>query len=260
MSTSTSHQPQETQTEEGVVGSAIGQPWPGRFIILMVFVAGAASLAVEMAASRLLAPYFGTSLFVWANLIGLILLYLTLGYYLGGALADRHPRLAYLCGLTAVASLFVGIIPLTAYPILNWALQLFASDPLGAFYGSLVSVLLLFAIPMILLGCVSPFAIRLRVEQVGKSGRIAGQLYAISTIGSIVGTFLPVLVLMPDIGVNRTFIAFAAALLVISLIGLSMTRRNFSALHSSRPASRSLEEDEGAGEAKPREHDEKEEN
>ncbi len=224
MSTSTSHQTQETQAEEGTVASTVGQSWPGRFIILLVFVAGSASLAVEMAASRLLAPYFGTSLFVWANLIGLILLYLTLGYYLGGALADRHPRLAYLCGLTAVAALFIGIIPLIAYPILNWALQLFASDPLGAFYGSLVSVLLLFAIPMILLGCVSPYAIRLRVEQVGKSGRIAGQLYAISTIGSIVGTFLPVLVLMPDIGVNRTFVAFAIGLLLVSLIGLWMAR------------------------------------
>src|SRR4051794_10696445 len=177
----------------------------GWLLILLVFVAGACSLAVELSASRLLAPYFGTSLFVWANLIGLILLYLTIGYYLGGRLADRYPRPTLLYVLTTSAAFLIGLIPFISRPILSWSLSSFATYSISVFYGSLVAVILLFAIPMILLGCVSPFAIRLSVERVGKSGRTAGQLYAISTTGSILGTFLPVLWLIPTIGTYRTF-------------------------------------------------------
>ena len=213
-----------TQTDTGAVPSTVGRTFQGWFLIVMVFVAGACSLAVELTASRLLAPYFGTSLFVWANLIGLILLYLTIGYYVGGRLADRYPRPVVLYSLTAIAALLIACIPVIAGSILAWSLTVFGGLSLGIFYGSLVAVVLLFALPMILLGCVSPYAIRLRVEQLGKSGRTAGQLYAISTAGSIVGTFLPVLVLMPDIGTKLTFFAFAITLLVISLIGLLTSR------------------------------------
>ena len=193
---------------------------PAWFLVLQVFVAGAASLSLEMAASRLLAPFFGSSLFVWASLIGLILLYLALGYYAGGLLADRYPRLQLFYAITVIASLLIALIPLTAQPILHWALFAFVSNPSGVFYGSLISILVLFSLPMILLGCVSPFAIRLRVQQVGKSGRTAGMLYAISTAGSILGTFLPVLVLMPYIGTSLTFLVTAATLLITSVIGL----------------------------------------
>jgi predicted membrane-bound spermidine synthase len=212
--------------EEGAVASTVGRTLQGWVLILLVFVAGAASLAVELAASRLLAPYFGTSLFVWANLIGLILLYLTIGYYLGGRIADRYPRPIVLYGLTSVAALLISVIPPLSPPILNWSQSAFATSSISVFYGSLVSVIFLFALPMILLGCVSPFAIRLRIEQVGKSGRTAGQLYAISTAGSILGTFLPVLWLMPTIGTYRTFLVCALVLLLVSLLGgcISETR------------------------------------
>jgi predicted membrane-bound spermidine synthase len=212
--------------EEGAVASTVGRSLQGWVLILLVFVAGAASLAVELAASRLLAPYFGTSLFVWANLIGLILLYLTIGYYLGGRIADRYPRPIVLYGLTSVAALLISVIPPLSPPILNWSQSAFATSSISVFFGSLVSVIFLFALPMILLGCVSPFAIRLRIEQVGKSGRTAGQLYAISTAGSILGTFLPVLWLMPTIGTYRTFLVCALVLLLVSLLGgcISETR------------------------------------
>jgi predicted membrane-bound spermidine synthase len=212
--------------EEGSVASTAGRTLQGWVLILLVFVAGAASLAVELAASRLLAPYFGTSLFVWANLIGLILLYLTIGYYLGGRIADRYPRPIVLYGLTSVAALLISVIPPLSPPILNWSQSAFATSSISVFFGSLVSVIFLFALPMILLGCVSPFAIRLRIEQVGKSGRTAGQLYAISTAGSILGTFLPVLWLMPTIGTYRTFLVCALVLLLVSLLGgcISETR------------------------------------
>lgn len=220
MSTATPRSDETRKAEETVAPSA-SHTYQGWLLIVQVFVAGATSMAIEMSASRLLAPYFGTSLFVWANLIGLILLYLSVGYYVGGRIADRHPRPAVLYGMTAVAALVTAAIPVVARPILLWSQSAFATYSVGVFYGSLVSVILLFAIPMILLGCVSPYAIRLRVEQVGKSGRTAGLLYAISTGGSIVGTFIPVLVLIPDIGTRYTFFVFAAALLLVSLIGLT---------------------------------------
>ncbi len=223
MSTSTSSS-RETQQAEGASAPTTGRSLQGWLLILLVFVAGACSLAVELSASRLLAPYFGTSLFVWANLIGLILLYLTIGYYIGGRLADRYPRPGVLYLLTTIAAFLIGLIPFISRPILSWSLTSFATYSVSVFYGSLVSVILLFAIPMILLGCVSPFAIRLRIEQVGKSGHTAGQLYALSTAGSILGTFLPVLWLIPTIGTRYTFFVFAVSLLLISVISLVVTQ------------------------------------
>ena len=220
----TSSSPQEARAREEGIAPTAGRNWQGWLLIALVFVAGACSLAVELSASRLLAPYFGTSLFVWANLIGLILLYLTLGYYLGGKLADRFPRPRMLYLMTTIAAFLISIIPFLSRPILSWSQSAFSSFSIGVFYGSLVGVILLFAIPMILLGCVSPFAIRLRIEGVGRSGRTAGDLYAISTAGSILGTFIPVLWLIPAIGTYRTFFTFAVALLVISIIGLVASR------------------------------------
>ncbi len=223
MSTTTPS-PQNTPVEEKAVVESSGRTFQGVWLIILVLVAGAASLSVEFAASRLLAPYFGTSLFVWANLIGLILLYLTIGYYAGGRIADRYPRPIVLYALTAASALLISLIPVLSRPILTWSQSAFATYSIGVFYGSLVSVILLFAIPMILLGCVSPFAIRLCTAQVVRSGRTAGQLYAISTIGSIFGTFFPVFVLIPYLGTYMTFFSTAVALLLVSLVGLLTTQ------------------------------------
>jgi len=224
MSTTTPS-PQNASIEEKAVIETSNRSFQGIWLIVLVLVAGAASLSVEFAASRLLAPYFGTSLFVWANLIGLILLYLTVGYYAGGRIADRYPRPVVLYGLTAVSALLISLIPVLSRPILSWSQSAFATYSIGVFYGSLVSVILLFALPMILLGCVSPFAIRLCTAQIVRSGRTAGQLYAISTIGSIFGTFFPVFVLIPYLGTYMTFFTTALALLLVSLIGILSTQR-----------------------------------
>ncbi len=224
MSTTTPS-PQNASIEEKAVVEPSNRSFQGIWLIVLVLVAGAASLSIEFAASRLLAPYFGTSLFVWANLIGLILLYLTIGYYAGGRIADRYPRPVVLYSLTAVSALLTSLIPVISRPILSWSQSAFATYSIGVFYGSLVSVILLFAIPMILLGCVSPFAIRLCTAQVVRSGRTAGQLYAISTVGSIFGTFFPVFVLIPYLGTYLTFFTTALALLLVSLVGILSTQR-----------------------------------
>lgn len=213
----------KTPVQEGAVSLVAGHTFQRWLLILLVFVGGVTSLGIELSASRLLAPYFGTSLFVWANLIGLILLYLTVGYYLGGHLADRSPSPRVLYGMTAVAALLIGLIPLLSQSILNWSLTTFATLSMGVFVGSLVSIILLFAVPMVMLGCISPFAIRLSVDRIRTSGSTAGLLYAISTGGSIVGTFLPVLVLLPDIGTYNTFLVLAVMLLLVSIVGLIVT-------------------------------------
>lgn len=190
----------------------------------LVLVAGMTSLAAEMSASRLLEPYFGTSLFVWANIIGMILIYLSVGYYLGGRIADRYPKSQYLYTLTAVAAVTLLLVPFIARPILRFSLLSFENYSVGIFYGSLAGVILLFAVPITLLGCVSPFAIRLAVERVEQAGNVAGSLYALSTIGSIVGTFVSVFIFIPNVGTARTIILFALALLVISALGLGKRR------------------------------------
>jgi predicted membrane-bound spermidine synthase len=218
--TISTQRPRDTTTHEERVHILFTQRARGWLLILMVFVAGAASLAIEFGASRLLAADFGDSLFVWASLIGLILLYLTIGYYVGGLAADRYPRPALLYALTLAASLLIALVPLLAHPVLNWSLFTFATLPLGVFYGSLAAVLALFALPTILLGCVAPLAIRLRIKQVGSAGRTAGYLYALSTLGSIAGTFVPVLWLLPTIGTNLTFLVFALLVGIVSLAGL----------------------------------------
>ena len=124
-------------------------------LILIVFVGGISSLGTEIAASRLIAPFFGTSLFVWANVIGFTLLYLTVGYYLGGKLADRYPRQELLYQLTAVAGVLIAFLPFVARPVLQYSQVAFATYSLGVFWGSLLVVMLLLAIPITLLGCVS---------------------------------------------------------------------------------------------------------
>ena len=210
-----------------------GSPWSGPrrrsereppFLRPIVFLGGFASIGLELAASRLIAPYFGGSTFIWANLIGVTLAFLSLGYLLGGRLADRRPSPALLYSITAAAAVAAGLIPIMSRPILAASLRAFERFDIGAFYGSLVGVLLLLAVPVSLLGFVTPFAIRLRLADVSAAGNTAGGVYALSTIGSIAGSFLPVIVLIPLFGTARTFLVLSLALLVPSVLGLVLVR------------------------------------
>ena len=196
-----------------------------RLLLPLVFVSGMASLAVEFGAARLLAPYFGTSLYVWGVLIGLVLVYLSVGYVIGGRLADRHPSDHVLYQITAWAGLWIGVIPLVSYPILLISQQGFRELSVGLVAGTLLAVVLLFAAPVILLGCVSPFAIRLLLKDVETGGNTAGRVYALSTAGSILGTFLPVFWFIPSYGTRPTLEGFGLALVAISIAGLWPRRR-----------------------------------
>jgi spermidine synthase len=200
-------------------------PLSRRLLLSLVFISGMASLGVEFGASRLLAPYFGTSLYVWGVLIGLVLIYLSAGYVIGGRLADRHPHAEVLYQVTAWAGLWIGLIPLVSYPILLASQQGFRDLSVGLVAGTLLAVVLLFAAPVILLGCVSPFAIRLLLTSVETGGNTAGRVYALSTAGSILGTFLPVFWFIPTYGTRPTLVGFGLALVVISVIGLWPRRK-----------------------------------
>ena len=198
-----------------------------KYLFFTVFIAGMSTLAVEFTTSRMLQTVFGTSNIVWANVIGLVLFFLTIGYFLGGWLADRWPqvRLFYLLvTLAGISSIF--FLLLTSV-LLKSAATALANVNIGPIVSSLAAVVLAQAVPITLLGCISPFAIRLGVRNVSEAGRISGRIYAVSTWGSLLGTYLPVLVVIPLAGSRRTALIFGGILLLVGLAGLWQSNRRW---------------------------------
>ncbi len=202
-----------------------------KYLTLAVFSSGMTTLAMEITASRLLGNVFGTSNIVWANIIGLILVYLTLGYYIGGRIADRWPFESMFYRLMAWGAFLAGIIPIVSRPVLLAAASAVELLDAAVMIGTFLVVLILFSIPVTILGFTSPYAIRLSLQDTEHAGRTSGWVYAVSTLGSILGTFLPVLVLIPLIGTARTFILFSLILLVVALIGLWRSDRRLAIYH-----------------------------
>jgi spermidine synthase len=178
----------------------------------LVFCAGIGSVATEITATRLLAPYFGSSTVVWANVIGLVLAALAVGYWLGGRLADRRPSARLLGSIVLVAAVLTASIPFLAQPFLDLAATGIEEVSAGAVVGSFFGALALFVPPVTLLGMVTPFAIRLAIEDVTEAGAVAGRFYALSTAGSLLGVFVPALLTIPLVGTQRTFLGAAALL------------------------------------------------
>ena len=190
----------------------------------VVLAAGAGATSTEICASRLLAPYFGASTVVWANVIGLILAALSIGYWLGGRIADRHPQPHVLGGLVVAAGALIVLIPFVAQPLLDLTVSGLNNVSAGAVVGSFLGSLVLFFPAVVLLGMVAPFAIRLAVTDVAVAGTVAGRLYALSTVGSIVGVFIPAIVAIELFGTQRTLVATAV---VVALGGSLLLRRRW---------------------------------
>lgn len=186
-----------------------------RTLYILVFTAGAVTLGMELSASRLLEPAFGNNQIVWAALIGLILFSLAVGAWLGGRLADRYPHRREFHLMLTAAAVAVATVPLLSAPVLRLAAQGMASFQVDLLASALLAVALLFSLPAVLLGTAGPWAVRLALADVSHSGSTAGRLYATSTAGSLVGTFLPVLWLIPAFGTRWTFFLLALTLLAV---------------------------------------------
>ncbi len=191
-------------------------------LLLFVFLAGSGSMATEICASRLLAPYFGDSTMVWANIIGLILASLSLGYWLGGKLADRRPSPSLLGAIVLAAALCVAVVPFVAHPLLERGANGIGQLAVGTVVGSFFAALILFAPPVVALGMVAPFAIRLSLERAnaGTAGDTAGTVFALSTAGSLLGTFVPALLSIPLVGTQRTLLGTSTLLAATSALAL----------------------------------------
>jgi predicted membrane-bound spermidine synthase len=185
------------------------QPWG--FVELVKFTSGVTTLAAELAAARLIAPAFGASTIVWANTIAIALAALAIGYWLGGRLADRHPSVRAMARGGLAGAVMVALIPLIGIPLLN------LTEDVGEFGGSLLAQLVLVAPPLVVLGALTPWSIRLRVDSVEGAGGSTGRLYALSTAGGLVGNFAAALALIPLVGTTWTFIIAAGLLAVVCL-------------------------------------------
>jgi spermidine synthase len=184
------------------------------------FFCGMSVMAVELSISRLLAPTFGTSQIIWTVIIGLIMISLSIGNILGGRSADKNNSLNKLYMIIWGAALWIAVIPFIGkYVIIaiTGLLALFFSNDLLV-TGTAISCLVLFSVPLVGLGMVSPYLVKLGVTDLENAGRTTGKIYAMNTIGSIIGTFLPTFVTIPYIGTNKTFLLFS---LILNLICLS---------------------------------------
>ena len=175
-----------------------------------VFLSGAALLGVEIVASRVLAPSFGSSLYVWGSLIGVVLTGLAIGYWAGGALSDRYPTPYLLTGTLALGAVLVLLVPVLDAWVIE---QIVAWDP-GPRLDPLFAAIALFAPVSIVLAAATPIAVRLAARSLERLGRTAGRLFSVSTAGSIVGTFVAAFWLVPELGTDQVLAVAAVTLLV----------------------------------------------
>ncbi|MDM7923931.1 MAG: fused MFS/spermidine synthase [Pyrinomonadaceae bacterium] len=203
-------------------------PGPGPLLEVTVFVCGALVMIYEIVGSRIVAPYIGASTYVWTSLIGVILAALSLGYWLGGSWADRVPSVRALASALFVAGGLVSATILGKDVIMTMV----AAFPAGLEFRSVLAALILFAPASVALGFVIPYATKIRLLALESSGKTVGRLYALSTLGSIAGTFAAGFVLIPFVGSVRTLYLVTGTLFLFAVLlgGLSLTRNTIGAL------------------------------
>lgn len=192
------------------------------------FLSGMTVMAVELSCSRLLAPYFSSSQIVWTVIIGLIMICMSIGNVLGGRSADKHKSLGRLYFYIWIASVWIALIPFIGKYLIGLVagvLMLFIPGSNLVLMGSALSCLVIFSLPMTLLGMVSPYLVKLGIKDTESSGRIAGQIYAMGTIGSIIGTFVPTFFTIPYIGTSKTFLLFALLLNIVCALYFMFSRK-----------------------------------
>jgi len=193
---------------------------PVKFVNLgiVAFSSGAIVMALEIAGSRIITPIFGSTTYTWGILIGVILTGLAVGYHLGGKIADKNPSFEKLCSIIFSSGLFIAFIPFISQDIIGFFIREFSNS----IYANFISTLILFGLPSILLGFVSPYVIKLGTKTLKKLGNVSGILYSLSAAGSILGTFLTVFALIPFFDIKYLILSLGIALMVASLIGLKI--------------------------------------
>lgn len=187
-------------------------------LLVIVFVSGAVLMAFEITGARILEVPFGSTVFVWGGIIGIIMTALSIGYYAGGVLADRRPSLGLLSAVVACAGATMYVLAiLLRHPVLD-AIQ--ARD-WGARLQPLAGAIALFLVPSVLMGMVSPFAVRLSARDLARMGNVAGRLYALSTLGSIAGTLGTTFWLIPVLGLSALVYMMSALLVVMAMLGFA---------------------------------------
>ncbi len=181
---------------------------------LTVFVCGALVMVYEIIGSRIVSPFIGTSTYVWTSLIGVILASLSAGYWIGGRVVDKKPDIKILASAIFMAG---GAVSMTIL-LKDMILSMIGASTVGLGFKSVIAALFLFAPASVLLGFVTPFAVKLRMSALADSGKTVGRLYALSTIGSIAGTFAAGFVLIPFVGSTRTLYLIAGTLFVLSIL------------------------------------------
>ena len=190
----------------------------GLCLACLVFVCGWVLMTLEMLGARLLAPSFGTGIYVWGSVIGVFLLALSVGYTLGGVLSKRFPSAWGLAGLLLPCALWIAVLPWVHRPVNDWIFDWWIVGRGGhEQWGSLMAALILFLTPSLLLGTSSPYAIRLAATDVASVGQRAGLLYAVSTLGSFLGCMVTSFYLIVWMGMDRILRFHAAALLLATI-------------------------------------------
>jgi predicted membrane-bound spermidine synthase len=184
-------------------------PTPLWLLCFTVVLTGSGVIMLEVLGSRIVGPFFGVSLYIWTALISVALIALSLGYWLGGIMADRFPHARGLYGLIFGAVVTTLLIPFYDREICSWAASHFEIR-----WGVLIAALILFLPPLTFLGFVAPYALRLALHELGHTGRVAGLLYAISTVGSVAGSIIAGFFLVPVLGVTATLVVIAAVLTI----------------------------------------------
>ena len=194
------------------------------FLYLTEFFAGMSVMAVELGASRLLAPYFSSSQIVWTIIIGTIMIAMALGNIYGGRSADRHPDPARLYARILLAAVWIGAIPVVGkYIVLGIsAVLVFSVSSNFLIVAAFVACMVIFVFPLFLLGTVTPslakYTVCATVGSLQESGKMVGNLGAFNTVGSIIGTFLPTFVTIPSVGTSATFLIFSGVLLALGIV------------------------------------------
>ena len=191
-------------------------------LFTLAFIAGFSIMAIELLAGRILAPYFGGSVYVWGSIITIFMLALSIGYLLGGRWSLDEPNLKKFGCLFIIATFLMLPIAWMDQPVLNW-LSGIIEDPR---YGSLAASLVLFSLPTIFLGMISPYAIRLLIEAKEASGQTAGRLYFVSTFGSAVGTLMTSFYLVLWLGIRQIIVLICTLLLLGGLTALVYGLKN----------------------------------